>query len=110
MNDNELLVFDGELHHFRLNVTNKEDASVTGYVQKVSEWREDNKPYAFEYYFGFYIKWDGDVHIEFKHSGDLTLFGPLEVTYHCRLLTEIYQWAQRAIPMHPEEWMEESKL
>jgi|DEB0MinimDraft_4_1074332.scaffolds.fasta_scaffold10929_2 hypothetical protein len=106
MNDTELLVHDGELHYFKLTITDKQEASVSGHVQKVLEWRDNNKPYSFEDYFTFTIKWDGDLHVEFVDRGALTLFGPLEVVYHSRLMVELYQWAQREVPIEQDEWIE----
>jgi hypothetical protein len=105
------LVATGEKQlNFRLTVlevnlnpyTPGEIVSVSGQVEQISAWDENDDPADFEEYLSFYMKWDECCHINFGEDGNpgyLHLCGEHDWKLHSMLMSELFQWAKKYIPM-----------
>ncbi len=102
------LAINGEHVNFILTVTERSEASIHGIIEEVTGWHLDagKTPWDKELYLKFYLKWDSCCHVWFgeeedgKSDGYLHLCGPEYWANHTALMTWLYQWAEKAIPMH----------
>lgn len=86
---------------FLVKVDSRDEASITGTVEEVNSWApDDGKPHETDLYLSFMIKWDGCSHINFgKENGYLHLCGEHFWSLHCKLMTWLFAWAKKEIPM-----------
>lgn len=88
-------------NNFRLTATVGE-TSAEGTIDEVIAWDENDVPVEVERYLTFYMKWDECCHINFgekDNDGYLHLCGEDSFKQHAQLMTELFAWAKKEIPM-----------
>lgn len=99
----DLLIENG-LPMFKIEVTEKDRASVSFRVYEISCWDMQNKPIESEIYLTGYIKWDGCSHIWFgdednegRQNGYVHLCGLPFWERHSKMMTNLYDYAKKNI-------------
>ena len=94
------------MNWFRLTVTNRSTATISGSIEEVTGWEADGEACEFQLYLTFYMKWYGCCHVTFCHKDDnvqdgyLHLCGAHDWEKHIFLMAALYRWAEKEIPMH----------
>ena len=89
---------------FRLTITDRSECTIDGKVDEVLEWNDDNTAAIYGHYLTFFMKWDGCSRINFgEENGYIHLCGARSFEKHIFLMTELYRWAEKEIPM--QRWV-----
>ena len=89
---------------FMIEIDDDIKHSMSFKIYEVNSWESDKTPSDLELYMSGCIKWDGCSHIWFgdkdsedKHDGYLHLCGKRYWELHCKLMTAIYELAEKTI-------------
>lgn len=90
---------------FRVTVEKENEWSRIGFVEQVYEWDISDNPISFAHYLSFYMKWDACCHINFGDKGAdgyLHLCGDYSWVKHNQMMSDLFAWARKDIPMISE--------
>lgn len=105
--DENLMVVEDGLAQFIRVPAAQTPHYVEGEVHRVTGWDDQRRPVDKELYLRYYMKWDGCCHVWFgervapagAQDGYLHLCGEDSWKHHTQLMTELFAWAKKTIPI-----------